>query len=516
LWSLGIEEQFYLVWPPVLFLLYRRLNVKTIWPILFVLCCSLAYNLWVSRIDIVADFYSPLSRFWELLVGGALAFYQLKNPTPSNSNRNAVAWLGISCLLGSFAVIRADMVFPGFLALLPTLGAAMTLFAGKQSWVNRKILATPILVWFGLISYPLYLWHWLLLATARIMFGETPPASARVGLATLSILFAWLTYALIERRIRFQSKSKITVPALCVLMVGIFLCGHLINKNHGIASRNHALLNADPGTMTNGADRSGLQRTCGLPPSQMPLFEWCANDGKPISKFAILGDSKAESLFFGLARESHTETGWRMLGAVTPVAGEKHPVNEVAYQSIENDAQIRVVVLTNALRGLFVLHKDSGFIDETKVGPSEIDTKVATYSSLVRRLERNGKRVVFTIDNPTLPDPNSCLSGGLTRYEFLNRFVFRKENPFCNLRYSDHLAGIRIYTVFLQKLKQENPGLVVYDPTSLLCNVQDDRCGFAEQRNFLYSYGDHISDYASSKIAKELLPIVYSLADLPK
>ena len=111
-------------------------------------------------------------------------------------------------LLGFFA-IQASSLFPGWWALLPTLGAALIVMSNTTSWVNRVALSHPFLVWFGIISYPLYLWHWPLLAYVRILEGGLPSVSVRVGLILLAVFLAWLTYRFIERPIRFLIQSRI-------------------------------------------------------------------------------------------------------------------------------------------------------------------------------------------------------------------------------------------------------------------------------------------------------------------
>jgi hypothetical protein len=84
----------------------------------------------------------------------------------------------------------------------------------------------------------------------------------------------------------------------------------------------------------------------------------------------------------------------------------------------------------------------------------------------------------------------------------------RKENPRCTLRYRDHLAGTQPYRQLIAALQQRHPKLTVYDPTPLLCDTAHDVCRITDAGRFLYSYGDHISDYANSRIAKDMLKAV--------
>jgi hypothetical protein len=134
-----------------------------------------------------------------------------------------------------------------------------------------------------------------------------------------------------------------------------------------------------------------------------------------------------------------------------------------------------------------------------------VDEKVARYTQVISKWLASGRRVVFVKDNPTLPDPDSCIGGGMTRSAFMNQLFYRKENPRCQLTYSDHLAGTLPYQQFVEKLKLANPSLQVFDPLPLLCDIPANLCGVAHERQFLYSYGDHISDYASSRIARAIL-----------
>jgi peptidoglycan/LPS O-acetylase OafA/YrhL len=512
LWSLGIEEQFYLVWPLMIWLFFRWSKLQR--PLLYILFfSSLIYSLWTIQIDPVKDFYSPFTRFWELIIGGILAFELINNKPIEIKFRRFASGLGLFLIFLGFLFIKPEHKFPGYLALLPTIGAALVIFSNEESRLNRIILSNKFIVWFGLISYPLYLWHWPVLSFARIVSSQTPSVLVRVGLVALSILLAWWTYRFIEKPIRFRSRSKRVIPLLCIGMVIVFFSGHIINANDGFKFRNYSLLNADPSTMVNGADRSKLKKSCKIDSDKMPLYEWCLSDNKPDApnQYIVIGDSKGESLFFGLSRESDVHHGWRMIGSVSHLADETSPKNQIAYESIEKDDKLRVVLLVNALRGLFPINFETGFI-EKQISSTEIDEKVAAYTKLINRFSKANKGSVFVIDNPSLPDPNSCVSGGLTSSAFLNQFLYRKENDLCKLRYSDHLIGTSPYQTFISRLKEKNPDLLVFDPLPLLCDVSLNLCTTTENHNFLYSYGDHISDYSSSKIAKQLLPIVFSLS----
>jgi peptidoglycan/LPS O-acetylase OafA/YrhL len=173
LWSLGIEEQFYLVWPCLLWFAWRR-RFSPLTLTLVVAAASFCLNIAVVQGDMVAAFYSPVTRFWELLSGSLLAWWHLHRAPDRAAGpvtANLLSGSGLALLAAGFGMIHGELRFPGFWAAIPVAGALLVIAAGPAAWGNRVVLSSRICVWFGLISYPLYLWHWPLLSYARIVQG---------------------------------------------------------------------------------------------------------------------------------------------------------------------------------------------------------------------------------------------------------------------------------------------------------------------------------------------------------
>ncbi|HUQ19694.1 MAG TPA: acyltransferase family protein [Gemmatimonadaceae bacterium] len=239
LWSLGIEEQFYIVWPLVLTFAWKRR-----WNLLLVACvigvASFSLNVFETYTNQVAAFYSPLTRMWELSLGSILAYVTLNHPKMLPSRRPVAANLcslvgGALIVIGILGITRSA-AFPGWLALLPTVGAALIIAAGSNAWLNRFVLANPLAVGIGLISYPLYLWHWPLLSFGKIVEDVASPA-LRLTLAGAAFPLAWLTYQIVEKPIRFGSRASAKVKALLASAAALAIMGGAVWYDHGVPSR---------------------------------------------------------------------------------------------------------------------------------------------------------------------------------------------------------------------------------------------------------------------------------------
>ena len=528
LWSLGVEEQFYLVWPIILLIGYKLCsqNLTQLLGVCLLLCLgSLALSVSIMFSSPVTDFYSPLTRFWELGIGGCLALSISLNsqnclkPT-TNLPTNTINLLGLGSLIMAFWMINDQRVFPGLWALLPCIGTALIIFAtnnhGSTQGIGiQQLLSSKVLVSLGLISYPLYLWHWPLLSFARILEGQAISVTSRLVIIALSLVLAWLTYQFLEKPIRRKGSKKVAI-VLLLLILFLLAMGIVLRKQDGFKNRNLGLMQADPTTMVVGEHRKMIMRTCHIS-DQIPADLDCFEDVRDPVRYAILGDSKAEALFYGLTTVSSAQGRWLLIDGIHPPALNSVSQNaylaksQQAYSIIEKSPTIQVVAITSSLRGIFQIDKLKGFIQSQD--NSEEEFKV--YSALISRLEASGKKVIFVIDNPTFPDPTSCISGGLTSSQILNTVLSRQANPNCQYSYTEYLQGTKPYRDWVNRLQQVHPQLTVFDTAPILCNINENHCGTYEKNQFLYSYSDHISDYAAKKIGVILTPIVDNLVKTP-
>ena len=143
LWSLGIEEQFYIIWPLLLGLVWKRKYEYFLSITLVILCGSFFINVYTVQSHPIAAFYSPLSRFWELMIGGVLAYVTLHRPHLLPKNTNWLPVAGLVMILLSVVVLNKFSAFPGWWALLPTVGAFLVISAGHTSWTNPQSPRQP-------------------------------------------------------------------------------------------------------------------------------------------------------------------------------------------------------------------------------------------------------------------------------------------------------------------------------------------------------------------------------------
>ena len=240
LWSLGIEEQFYLLWPLLLALAWRA---KKAMPLLTCLLAvaSFAYCFYATFNTPAAAFYSPAARWWELMAGGLLAQIVAKRALLPARWATVASVVGAALLVATLLLLDPSQPFPGAWSLAPVLAACLLLFAGHDAWFNKVVLSNRLLVGIGLISYPLYLWHWPLLSFARILHSAPLSASTTLAILAASVALAWLTYLLVERPIRFgphaKQRTKMIAPALFALLAVAGAAGVSVRAADGFGSR---------------------------------------------------------------------------------------------------------------------------------------------------------------------------------------------------------------------------------------------------------------------------------------
>lgn len=503
LWSLGIEEQFYIFWPILLLLAQRWRQSAWRWALLLGGLSFLLNVALVHRYP-TATFYSPASRVWELLMGSLLAYLTLHGQTlsgllrgqpspaaPLSAQRaNLYSVLGMALLVAGLVWITRARAFPGWWALLPTSGALLLIAAGPQAFCNRYLLAQRPLVWIGLISYPLYLWHWPLLSFAHILHAAQPAPEIRAAAVLLALMLAWLTYRLVERPLR---SGRHTVAALSVVMTLVALAGGWLASQAGLPQR--------PGIVANAALQKSLivvedvanAEACKARYGFASKYAYCLLDQvQQEPSVALVGDSHAYHLVAGLTRYYHQHGGnLLMLGTRVPFIGlpsGDDPYQQATPRMLElalNTASIRTVILSTALK----LHEGN---------PEGVATVAALRLTLQRFLAA-GKQVVWVNDVPMLDfEPRSCIGRPA-----MGLVGAGKECSLPRATFERNVAG---HAAIVARVLKDFPQVRVFDTAAPLCDAS--RCHVMLDGKLMYRDTHHLSYdgdlYVASSYARQL------------
>lgn len=230
MWSLGVEEQFYLIWPITLLLLLRRGTTVALLGIAAIIAASIAIGEWQIRAELTQWAYYMLpSRAFQLAAGGALVFL----PQLGRLASAILAPAGLAAVAWSAYALEGSSSFPGLNAVPVTAGTAALLIAGTQRNVVSSALSLAPLRAIGLISYSLYLWHWPVLAFQRYFYGELSPFQQMVSFAVMLAL-AVLSYRFVElpfRSSRAPFPQVLAKFALAPTALVAALCFGLIVTN---------------------------------------------------------------------------------------------------------------------------------------------------------------------------------------------------------------------------------------------------------------------------------------------
>lgn len=325
-WSLAVEEQFYLFVPAFLFLLSRRKALNLALPLLALAgITSLGLSIYGTEHFVDATFYLLPTRAWELFAGALLAFLPANSFAPSSAVRELVAGLGLSLLLAPCILYNSDTPFPGLAALPPVLGTAALIWSGTNlegtPAVNRCLGWRP-LVFVGLISYSLYLWHWPILALYRAQSLNPPTLVVRILAVGASLLIATASWRWIEVPFRsgriIPSRHQLFGVSLLVFAV-LTTAGLALSLSGGAPGRLPALAHLFLTTR-----RRDLRLSRNVEERDIPHNLVRLGSSRPPDRVLVWGDSHAKSILPAidlLGREKNVAVRAATHASTAPVLG---------------------------------------------------------------------------------------------------------------------------------------------------------------------------------------------------
>ncbi len=319
LWSLSIEEQFYLVWSVLLLAVFKMNGRLLPFVILGIFVASFAYCVVLTPIDPIGAFYLPWTRAWELALGALLAYREVfllrAWPYPPRRLANIGAALGVALLFGGYLFLSEAEPFPGWRAAIPTAGCALVI-AHPRSFPGDVALGNRVAAFFGVISYPLYLWHWPLFALAHIWPGVIPTPSVMFALAGVAVALAALTYWLIETPVAtlFRRRPYAVAVVLVAALAPTGIVGRVTYDAKGFPGRFPPLVTRVFDYDVNGAQGKRLmqcvyqrdERAYPLAEERLRAARFFEDnrcvvaDDPSKPTILVVGDSHAAHLFAGL------------------------------------------------------------------------------------------------------------------------------------------------------------------------------------------------------------------------
>lgn len=462
-WSLGVEEQFY-IFAPLLFLAGVRLFRRQL-GLVMLLCmgASLAACIFLTPTHTSASFYLLPTRAWELLAGGVLAIYRPKVEA-SSRGFTMLAWVGLLFIATAVFAYSAETVFPGYAAVLPVMGAALVISFGQGTSVARLLSARP-LVFIGLISYSLYLWHWPLTVFFRDS-GWLISTSGKIVLVFTSLLFGWLTWKYVEGPTR--NKSIVSTPTL---IWGSAIGAIVISGVAGVYSQ----LDGWPSRVSGERlaydsaryDISPTRDKCYVNAGIRPIEDFCVL-GQGDLRVAVWADSHGVELTHALSEQGVQVRGINYSSCPPDVSGIERSHrphcaqhNRVIFDYLISAKDIDVVVLT-----MYYKHSLE---------------RLSVLGNVANALVASGKRVVVVGPTPALPG-----------FSDLPAYLARGGTPF--IPYGD-LPSSAFYAVLDSKVE-------LFLPEEVFC--ASGTCSLLSDGRPILFDGHHPSMSASRTISLEL------------
>ena len=521
-WSLAVEEQYYLIFPILIMLIWRidTNAIKFILSLLFII--SILSAEWGWRHNESANFYLLPMRMWELLAGSLLGLFLHNNQRPIYAAQ-ILSIIGFLALIASLILFNKNVSHPSLITLIPVIATVLIIYAARNETYVGRFLSSKYLVEIGLLSYSAYLWHYPLFAFARIKSKEYIGASTYTVLILATLFLAWLTYKYIETPFRDKNKIKLKyVISLSLISSLLFIgLGLVFYAQNGFSERFGAkeqtifiqqqsihqpfLINCSKNTTVKNDDY--LLKTCALGAKNQFNIE-----------YIVWGDSHAASLAYGIDNELKrinksglliSTFGCPPVTGVTRADNAKmrpkcHTFSQRASSLIHKLNPKYIIISTRwalHLQGKRFNNSEGGIEPGEKVQVKGVQTNglmydinvketyLKYYQELSEELKEQGTKLIFITQVPE------------AGWNVPERSLFELKSTKENIKTLKSVYDTRnqqTYELFDALQNKEN--ITILDPSELFCD--DEFCHHTQDLIPYYSDDDHLSFLGSKKIAK--------------
>ena len=513
-WSLSIEEQFYLIFPWFLILCHRFLFSPPIIILTFFFIVSLLLYMYGFYYHPDATFFLLPTRAWQLLAGSIIALLSLSHYFRNVKNASFHT-LGVSFILISlFPPLMCTLVFPP--AIPCTIGTALLLIPIRNSWIT-KVLSIQLLVWVGLLSYSLYLWHWPIYVFYKYLSFEEIEVTLKLLLGLVSLFFAWCSWRYIEspfRKIQILSINKkyFFIPAGSFLFVCI-LFGILIIHKQGMAFRHPQRDIIDAQGLWNWHPYGKSTKFHNLELSNNFTEVDVIGSGSVNPEFLLWGDSHAMAFIPGLeiaAKENNCSFYALTKSSNPPLLNYQIPEQQLVNNTELNQNILEFIKSKNNIHTIFLACAWNDYLKRFKVtndsqGIKTLKTFENSLHKTIESLNNLDKNVVIFSQVPPL-----AVSDFSTRYYFLkSRFpIFYNDR---NTRITNSIISFenqfKSFNTIMNDLTQKN--VRFFDLTEQFIKADSKFFIFEKDGIPLYKDSGHLSTYGSQCLSNSFNPLFF-------
>lgn len=501
LWSLGIEEQFYIVWPIALILLTKYFfKIRFYLIIIATVICIIVSEFFALSKPVAAYFLLPFRAF-ELLIGAVLVFLPFRKT--NNIVNDLFGLIGLLLILLPAFFFSEKTIFPGLNALLPCLGTALIIFFCRNG-VVQKILSIKPMLFVGKISYPAYLWHWPLIVFLNFYYIEI---DFIVGFLTLvlTLALAWLTFNFFEKKFSQYRESKTSVVILkgyAVPLLVIFVFGFLVFQYKGFPSRfDEQLLLKDAALH---AHTNKIRSACiDGNPKELPDPEKCKlGVEKTEIDFLLVGDSHANHfapLFDVFAKDAKlrgydtTQNATLFLPHINRYSIESGR-EVLASKFLERNNQLINHINTHKYKYVVIAgsYADSYSASIFKIEESMLENKGVFIEGVKNSIDivyKSGAKPILVVGSPKLKEFDQTCP--------VKKYMYNLSIN-CNISKEEHNKHFLKWRNSLDKIKSLYPDLIIVDPTKIMCSEKE--C-FSELNGIpLYKDKGHLNNEGATLI----------------
>ncbi len=476
LWSLGVEEQFYLFWPLFLFLTYKIWNRLPKVPIIVFLVASLILNVTQINHDASSVFFGMTTRLWQFAAGSLLIFIPSRKVHLENIKLKIVyeflALVGILSILITCVKYSEKLSYPGWWALVPTISTALLIYFGGHSKICKIILENSLAVGIGLISYPLYLWHWPLLSILHITEVSQISNFQITCALILSFVLAFVTYRFIEKpiqsKLNFKDNKKLsqkTVGFSLALLSVVFLIGFTTYENEGFPYR----LESNGLSKMSFLDPHDIltkrNKNFGCPSELKNLpFGFCRQKLNVSPDTAVWGDSLSLAIQLGFEHYGHFPLLLEQSGCPTLANVQLKYTSMPEFCVVSNEEIMNYLLQNENIKTVIMVTLGAPYITGVRRGNPTgftIQKNNESFKNLgeayeyglnksLRRLTDAGKKVIIYAAHPEMAldilSPKDC--GGARPFRFS-----KSARSSCDTNFIEYQASQANYWAILERQK---------------------------------------------------------------